>query len=61
MHPKEIQIKDYTYDLPDERIAKYPLAERDLSKLLIFRNGEIEESVYRKHCGLYSRKLVTRF
>lgn len=37
----------YTYDLPDERIAKYPLAERDASKLLVYRNGSIEESVFR--------------
>lgn len=37
----------YTYDLPDERIAKYPLAERDASKLLVYRNGTIEESVFR--------------
>ena len=37
MHPKDLQIKDFSYDLPDERIAKYPLAERDLSKLLIYK------------------------
>ena len=34
----EIDIKDYNYDLPDERIAKYPLSERDMSKLLVYRN-----------------------
>lgn len=38
MHPKDLQIKDFSYDLPDERIAKYPLANRDMSKLLIY-NG----------------------
>jgi S-adenosylmethionine:tRNA ribosyltransferase-isomerase len=47
MHPKHLSISDYTYDLPDERIAKYPLRERDLSKLLIYKNGEIKEDVYR--------------
>lgn len=39
--PKDIQIADFTYDLPDERIAKYPLAERDSSKLLIYDHGDI--------------------
>jgi S-adenosylmethionine:tRNA ribosyltransferase-isomerase len=44
MHPKDLQIKDFSYDLPDERIAKYPLAERDLSKLLIYKgDGAIGE------------------
>lgn len=40
---KDIQIKDYSYPLPDERIAKYPLKQRDQSKLLVYRKGEIEE------------------
>ena len=39
--PKTIAIADYDYPLPEERIAKYPLAERDKSKLLVFRNGNI--------------------
>lgn len=47
MHPKELRIEDYTYLLPDERIAKYPLATRDASKLLIYKNGEITEDNYR--------------
>lgn len=46
-HPSEIQIKDYTYELPSDRIAKYPLSERDLSKLLIYRDGAISEDIYR--------------
>lgn len=37
----------YTYDLPDEKIAKYPLPERDASKLLVFHNHIIEESIFR--------------
>lgn len=40
-------IKDFGYQLPDDRIAKYPLADRDESKLLVYTNGEIKESVYR--------------
>lgn len=42
MNTKNIRIADYNYDLPDERIAKYPLAERDNSKLLIYRGGSSE-------------------
>ena len=38
---KEINLGDYTYSLPNERIAKYPLAERDQSKLLHYHKGEI--------------------
>ncbi|HTF28862.1 MAG TPA: S-adenosylmethionine:tRNA ribosyltransferase-isomerase, partial [Flavitalea sp.] len=48
---KELAIEDYTYDLPDEKIAHYPLAERDLSKLLIYKNGAIQEDVYRNISG----------
>jgi len=47
MHPKEIHISDYSYDLPEERIAKYPLAKRDESKLLIYRQGTIGEHVFK--------------
>jgi S-adenosylmethionine:tRNA ribosyltransferase-isomerase len=41
-----LHIADYSYDLPDERIAKYPLAQRDASKLLVYKKGEISESVF---------------
>ena len=47
MHPKDLKIADFTYDLPEDRIAKYPLPQRDLSKLLIFRDGAIAEDIYR--------------
>ena len=47
MHPRDLQIKKFNYDLPEEKIAKYPLAERDLSKLLISRDGKIAEDIYR--------------
>ena len=45
-NPKHIQIADYSYELPDERIAKFPLAERDKSKLLIYQNGKVSEDVF---------------
>lgn len=44
---KNIQISDFTYHLPDERIAKYPLTERDASKLLVFKKDIIEEDIYK--------------
>lgn len=45
--PRSLSIADYTYDLPDDRIARYPLPERDASKLLVYRNGKIEEDIFR--------------
>lgn len=49
MNPKHIQIKDYNYPLPDERIAKYPLAQRDESKLLLrASDGTVSESVFNR-------------
>ncbi|NDV78675.1 S-adenosylmethionine:tRNA ribosyltransferase-isomerase [Dysgonomonas sp. 511] len=45
-NPKEIHIEGYNYPLPDERIAKYPLARRDSSKLLVFKGGAITDSVF---------------
>lgn len=43
---RDIDLKEYDYDLPEEKIAQYPLEERDLSKLLVYKNGEISESVF---------------
>ena len=47
-HPKNLSITDYTYDLPEDRIAKFPLEERDASRLLIYQNGIIYEDRYRQ-------------
>ena len=47
MHPKNISILDYTYDLPVDRIALHPLTERDASKLLIYRDGKIQQDIYK--------------
>lgn len=47
MNPKNISINDYTYHLPEEKIAKYPLKERDESRLLLYKNGFISESIYK--------------
>jgi len=45
-NPKHIHISDFDYELPDERIAKFPLPERDHSKLLLYRHGEVSEDVF---------------
>lgn len=47
MHPKNLRIEDYTYPLPDDRIARHPLAKRDASKLLVYKDGAISDDIYR--------------
>ncbi|MBO4596052.1 MAG: S-adenosylmethionine:tRNA ribosyltransferase-isomerase [Bacteroidales bacterium] len=44
----EIHISDYHYELPDERIAKYPLPERDASKLIVYNDGNVSETVFKR-------------
>ena len=46
MDTKEIHISDYNYELADDRIAKFPMAERDHSKLLIYNKGVVGEDVF---------------
>ena len=57
----DIQIKDYNYPLPDERIAKYPLPERDSSKLLVYNDGNIEDSVFRNLPGFLPENAIMVF
>ena len=47
MDTKQIQISDYSYPLPDERIAKFPLPVRDDSKLLVYRHGQVSHTGFR--------------
>ena len=44
---QNIRLSDYTYDLPDERIAKFPLSKRDESKLLVYQQGQISHAVFK--------------
>ena len=46
MDTKHIKISDYNYPLADEQIAKYPIPERDHSKLLLYKHGEVGEDVF---------------
>ena len=46
-NPQNIVIEDYNYDLPDERIAKFPMEKRDESKLLLYKNGEISHTIFK--------------
>ena len=47
MTVKQINISDYNYELPDERIAKFPLEKRDSSKLLTYVSGNVSTNVFR--------------
>lgn len=44
---QQIRIEEFDYPLPDERIAKFPLAKRDESKLLLYKDGKVSESVFK--------------
>ena len=46
MDTKHIKIGDFNYDLPDERIAKFPIAQRDHSKLLIYNHGAVSDDIF---------------
>jgi len=56
-----ISIGDYTYDLPEERIAKYPLASRDQSKLLVWRDGEISDEKFQDLSSFIPEKSMLFF
>jgi len=46
MQPQSLSINDFSYELSEEKIAKFPLQKRDESKLLVYQNGKIEQSIY---------------
>ena len=52
VNPRQIHIGDFDYQLPDERIAKFPLPERDSSKLLVYNQGKLSEDTFR-YIGRY--------
>ena len=52
MHPRELKIENFTYDLPNEKIAYSPVNPRDTSKLMVYKNGEVSQDTY-QHIGDY--------
>lgn len=58
---QNINIAEYDYPLPDERIAKYPLAERDASKLLVLKDNKISEDHFRNIGDYLPEKSVLVF
>lgn len=56
MNTQQIHIDDFNYELPDERIAKFPLPRRDESKLLVYKNGNISESQFKNIASLLPEK-----
>lgn len=46
LKPENIRIDDFSYDLPDQRIAKYPLEQRDQSQLLVYNKGKISNDQF---------------
>ena len=61
MHPKNISITDYTYSLPEEKIALFPLPERDASKLLVYKNDAISEDTYQNIAAYLPEKSLLIF
>ena len=59
--PAEIQIKDYTYELPPEKIAQFPLKERDSSKLLIYNKGNISQDTFRNIANILPQNSLLIF
>jgi S-adenosylmethionine:tRNA ribosyltransferase-isomerase len=57
----DIKIEDYNYPLPDERIAKYPLPERDASKLLRYKDGLVDEFIFRQITELLPHDAIMVF
>ncbi|MCK4662698.1 MAG: S-adenosylmethionine:tRNA ribosyltransferase-isomerase [Bacteroidales bacterium] len=51
---KNILLDDYNYELPDNRIAKYPLKQKDKSKLLVFKNGTITDNNFENIADYFS-------
>ena len=58
---QQINIDEYDYPLRDERIAKYPIEQRDKSKLLLYKNGEVSESAFNNLPDYLPKKSLIAF
>ncbi|NOZ47784.1 MAG: S-adenosylmethionine:tRNA ribosyltransferase-isomerase, partial [Chlorobi bacterium] len=58
---KELNIEDFTYGLPDVKIAKYPLKNRDASKLLVYRNNIISENKFKNLAAIIPEESLMVF
>lgn len=61
LHYRNIRIADYSYELPQERIAKYPLPERDSSKLLVWDGRSVKDRVFREMPSLIEKESLLVF
>lgn len=61
MHPKYLKISDFTYDLPNEKIAYAPVNPRDSSKLLIYKDGKIQQNTYRNLVSYLNKDCILVF
>ncbi len=61
LHPGKLHIKDFTYTLPEENIAKFPLAERDSSKLLVCKGDVFQEDYFRNIANHISKESIIVF
>jgi S-adenosylmethionine:tRNA ribosyltransferase-isomerase len=60
-YPKEISISEYQYELADDRIALHPLSERQESKLLIYKDNNISEDIFKNICTWFPQKTMLVF
>lgn len=58
---KNIRIEDYTYGLPSEKIAKFPLARREDSRLLVYKDGDLEERRFGDVCEILQPRQILVF
>ncbi len=61
MNPHDISIEDFDYELPEHRIPKYPLEQRDMGKLLFYKNESICDYQFRDICQLLPEKSILIF